>query len=227
MAKAGDSSIRKSSKIEAGQRFGRLTAIKRVGTDKWGLQIWRFRCDDGNEIEAVAAEVRRSRTPSCGCFQREMLVARNKARAKHGLWESPEHRIWRNMLYRCENPRCKAYPNYGGRNISVCEPWRNESTGFAAFIADMGPRPSTKHSLDRFPNQSGNYEPSNCRWATSRQQNRNRRDNYIVTYQGRQMTFAEACEIAGLRDDCVRRRIVRGGWSVEKALSEPLMRRRR
>lgn len=91
---------------------------------------------------------------------------------KHGEWLSAEYRSWGAMKSRCLNPNSHAYSRYGGRGITVCDRWRDD---FAAFLSDMGRRPSPQHTLDRFPDQSGNYEPGNCRWATAKEQIANQR----------------------------------------------------
>lgn len=94
-----------------------------------------------------------------------------KKRELHGMWHSPTYKAWAGMIERCSNPRRQGYENYGGRGIAVCARWRNS---FLAFVRDMGERPEAL-SLDRFPNNDGNYEPGNCRWATREEQNRNKR----------------------------------------------------
>lgn len=102
----------------------------------------------------------------------ERLYRRGRKLVKTGLSRTPEYKAWKDMRLRCSNPKHKDYPNYGGRGIKVCERWQNS---VQAFVADMGPRPSKDHSLDRKEN-SGNYEPDNCRWATKLEQSRNRRN---------------------------------------------------
>lgn len=94
----------------------------------------------------------------------------------HGMHRSPEYRSWQMMLARCTNPRFHAYRRYGARGVSVCERWRS----FENFFAHMGQRPSRAHSLDRYPNRDGNYEPGNCRWATAEEQQQNRNDNVFT-----------------------------------------------
>jgi hypothetical protein len=119
------------------------------------------------------------------------------------------------MLFRCQNPSAKGYENYGGRGISVCERWKD----FTAFYEDMGDPPSGT-SIDRIDN-NGNYEPSNCRWATVTEQARNRRTNKILSFRGKDKCIAEWAECLGLTVNAIRNRL-RVGWSVEQTLSTPL-----
>lgn len=126
----------------------------------------------------------------------------------------PEYNSWKGMMRRCYNPACPEYPNYGGRGISVYEKWRNS---FDAFVADVPPRPSAKHSIERIRNH-GNYEPGNVRWATAEEQSRNKRSNIIVTYKGVAMVLIDACKEAGVSYSMVLNRI-RKGWIAEAALT--------
>lgn len=130
---------------------------------------------------------------------------------------SPEYVAWAEMIKRCENPNCKSYERYGARGITVCSRWRKD---FAAFLADMGPKPSPEHSLDRRDN-SGNYDPENCRWATRKEQARNRRTSRLITFNGESKTLAEWGEIRGMNPLTLRIRI-HAGWSLEDALMKPL-----
>ena len=136
---------------------------------------------------------------------------------RHGMSDTPEYAAWRAMRQRCLLPTHPAYPDYGGRGITVCERW---ASSFEAFYADMGPRPSPKHTLERTDN-ARNYEPGNCIWATWTAQLRNTRRNRIVSFRGRTMTLAEACELAGLNYDTVAFRLHKG-WDEIRALNEPL-----
>ena len=127
---------------------------------------------------------------------------------------SPEHSIWRGM-----RDRCNHHPDYAGRGITVCERW---VSSFANFFADMGPRPSRNHTIDRIDN-NGNYEPENCRWATPSEQARNRRSSKLLTFHGETRTQAEWAEVLGLPEKRIYARLARG-WSVERTLSTPIPR---
>jgi hypothetical protein len=132
-----------------------------------------------------------------------------------GLSRSAERKAWRDMNRRCSNPLLRCFKNYGGRGISVCERWRV----FENFFADMGPRPSPRHSLDRV-NNDGNYEPGNVRWATMKEQARNKRTTRMLTYAGRTMPLIDWAAEVGMRPASVAQRL-QGGMSVEAALSTP------
>ena len=130
------------------------------------------------------------------------------------MTHSPEFKIWQGMGQRCHNPRDIGFPNYGGRGIEVCVRWRES---FEAFFADMGPRPSPKHTIDRVDN-NGPYSPENCRWTTMQQQQRNKRDNVIaVSGVARRMCVMEAAQVAGILPNTVYERL-RRGWSMERVL---------
>jgi hypothetical protein len=166
------------------QVFGRLTARWPVGRNKHCTPVWLCSCVCGNLTYVPTAKLRRGHTRSCGCF---FLQA-----DKHGYARStepliPEYRTWLGMKTRCFNPRVKEYPRYGGRGIGMCERWR---VSFPNFLSDMGFRPSAKHSIDRFPDNNGNYEPGNCRWATAKQQQSNTRPRVYSTRcpQGHEFT---------------------------------------
>ena len=129
----------------------------------------------------------------------------------------PLYGLWRSMRHRCHNAARADYPLYGGRGIEVCEKWRWD---FRAFVSDVGERPSPKHTLDRLRGD-GNYEPGNVRWATAKEQCRNRRGNRFIEWRGARRTVAECAELAGLPQDTVHHRLD-AGWSVDRALTTPL-----
>lgn len=220
MSKADDTLIPKGARMAPGQRYGRLVSVWFVDIHK-GHRRWLFRCDCGNESIAHALNVRRGATRSCGCLEHETRVANcATGRTKHGRARTLEYRTWISMNRRCADPTRPDYPRYGGRGIKVCERWRNS---FETFFADMGERPSIKHSIDRI-DHDGHYEPGNCRWALGKTQQRNLSSNRRVLYEGQEMTLAEACECAGrLADyDAIYMRVIKCGWSLEKALTKPI-----
>jgi len=138
------------------------------------------------------------------------------SRGSHGMTESPEYLAWSNMRARCHYPRDKKFANYGGRGIRVCDRWLK---AFANFFADMGPRPTPGHSLDRIDND-GNYEPGNCRWATREVQANNKSTSRRISFRGREQTVAQWSAELGFSPELVHSRL-NNGWPVEAALSLP------
>lgn len=141
-----------------------------------------------------------------------------KSHPKHGYSQTPEYRAWQCMVKRCTDPENAAWTDYGGRGITVCDRWR---TDVVAFIEDMGAKPSELHELDRKDNDGG-YEPGNCRWVLRTENNRNRRSNRIVEWNGQKKTLIEWCEITGLPFSTLKWRLD-NGWSVDRAMTEAAM----
>lgn len=156
-----------------GKIFGRLRVIGYAGKNKRRQTLWNCVCNCGEKPIVLSYSLRSGRTVSCGCFIRELLLQKSTSHghARQGK-ETPEYRAWQHAKSRCFNPRVWNYEEYGGRGITMSEDWKNS---FENFLKDMGPRPSNNYSLDRYPNNDGNYEPGNCRWATSSEQAFNRR----------------------------------------------------
>lgn len=199
-----------------GKRFGRLAVVS-FSRREGRKNFWNCRCRCGADRVVRGDHLTTGATSSCGCYLREN---RGTFNFRHGLIKQPTYRSWAGMLARCENPNNPRYADWGGRGITVCPRWHS----FTLFLADMGIRPSPRHSIDRINNE-GNYESGNCRWATQKTQNRNRRNNRHVTIAGQTRTLAEWCEHFGISQHNVKARVRGCGWSLERALTTPLMRR--
>jgi hypothetical protein len=193
--------------VRTGSTFGRLTVIERCAISK--PKKWICRCECGKESLVFDSNLLRGHTTSCGCRQTEIMIS-------HGQSKTKEYRAWIAMRTRCYNTKTPYYKDYGGRGITVCERWNS----FELFLADMGPRPSDGSSVER-RNVNGNYEPSNCYWATDKTQARNRRGTIYVSVGGEDISLAEASEKSGINYRTAHHRIFRGGWSVADALSKP------
>lgn len=187
-----------------GMRYGSAIAVEIVGPSKRSGLVWKLLCDCGSTFAAAGGEVRRGSVTCCSACAIERKRA---AKTTHGLTNSPEYRNWCAMKARCLNPNVRAFANYGARGVSVCERWRDS---FDAFLADMGPRPTPQHTVDRWPNNSGDYEPDNCRWATRGTQANNKRNNHLISIDGVTQTLAEWSRVAGMTESGMRRRLRRG-----------------
>lgn len=160
-----------------GQRFGRLTVIERASSSNG--RRWACLCNCGKEKTIAAKHLKSGDIKSCGCLSTEVKRMFRGRPRKYGLFGSeprpprppPEYEIWRGAIARCTNPQRHDFKYYGGRGIKICDRWRHS---FQNFLADMGPRPSPQHSIDRI-NNDGDYEPDNCRWVTWKEQAANRR----------------------------------------------------
>lgn len=201
-----------------GQKIGSVTYVKELDRID-GNRRHLFLCYCGKQFSSNINSVKKGDCTSCGCYHAEVMkkISRTHGHTAKGE-ESSEYSIWTNMLTRCRNKNNEAYPDYGGRGVRVCPQWEKS---FETFFADMGNRPSLLHTLDRFPDKNGDYEPSNCRWATKKEQSNNRRNNVIITYRGESKTMKEWCEVLGINYKMVHKRIQYFGWQVKSALETP------
>lgn len=212
---------RETHKDLVGKKFSRLLVLSAGPKQKKKTVRWVCSCDCGSVVLVSGSSLVSGHTRSCGCLQRQQaskqateMGASNKT---HGKTATPEWMIWRGMRLRCYDTAQPAYPNYGGRGIKVCDRW----TAFENFFADMGERPTEKHSLDRI-DCDGDYTPTNCRWATNKQQQRNRRNNIRVEYNGEVKCLSEWAELYGLKQVIVWNRYVCSRWSIHRTLTIPL-----
>lgn len=203
------------------QRFTRLLVVEYLGRSKW-----RCRCDCGTEIVAHRSNLKSGQTGSCGCLQRELAAARLRPyRLTHGHTEgrqSPTYVAWQRMKQRCYYPGSDSYAEYGGRGIRVCDRWRES---FKSFLDDMGEKPKGLYSLGRI-NNDGDYEPSNCRWETQIEQERNKRSTRTAFYMGKERSLAEISEMAGADYRLVYERVTYLRWPVDKAVALPPKRKK-
>lgn len=201
----------------SGERFGNCVAtVEAFPHPTRKARRWHCTCDCGTTFIACVSDLRCGGTKSCGCYHK-MRAA--EAATKHNLrgkWKSgPKglYSLWLGIRSRCNNPNSGNYQNYGGRGIYVSPLWDDP----AAFIRDMGPKPTPQHTLDRIDND-GPYSPENCRWATRKEQNNNKRSNRWVEAFGKNQTVPQWAEESGIPAPTIRRRLY-DGWSPERAVS--------
>ena len=203
-------------------RFGKLVVLSRDGSTKCGNAKWLCKCDCGKIVSVSGAALRNGNTRSCGCYRNECENPRGR---KHGMYKTHLYKAWVSMKERCENPNFKKYALYGGRGIKVCDEW-HDFAAFARWAVQNGfdeNAERSKRTLDRI-NPDGNYEPANCRWVSYTIQNRNKRTNRNITFNGETKTAAEwSAALGGDRHSVINR--LESGWSVERAVTEPLRRK--
>lgn len=206
------------------QRFGRLVAIEPAGVSKKGRMMWKCICDCGNTVIANGQYLRRGDTKSCGCRRYDtshLEPYRHKPHRKYnaeyipcynGYVKPVLYTVWVSMKDRCYNPQNKFYKIYGGKGIRVCEEWFEDFQAFNDWAVTSGYKRGL--SIDRIDN-SGDYCPENCRWATPIEQANNKSNSHKITYNGETHTIAEWSRISGLNYSLIKSRIHRG-WSVDE-----------
>lgn len=195
-----------------GERFGKLTVIKRAENAKGGISRWECQCDCGNKKIVRGNDLKRGSVKSCGCLRK------TPPNTKHREAGTRLYRKWISILRRCENPKCPYYKNYGARGITVCDEWHDYLI-FKKWVEET--QPSGDFTIDRIDNNKG-YSPENCRWANSKTQANNRRNNVLIDYQGETHNLTEWSEILGFNYKNVHNRMYRLGWSFEKSISVPI-----
>lgn len=193
-----------------GQKFNRLTVIRFLEPSEreCKTRCWLCRCDCGNEVQVNASKLKTGHTRSCGCLVNEHIGSLNK---KYEYSNKRLYAVYAAMVGRCTDPNSKRYHHYGGRGIKVCDSWLNSYDEFAKWAYDNGYDPLAKHgecTLDRI-DVNGNYEPNNCRWISNAEQQLNRRNNHLISYNGKTQTVKEWCVELGLPETKVR-------WHLQK-----------
>ncbi len=208
----------KNVKNRVGEEWGRWRVEEFAGYNKIRQSLWRCVCSCGTHRVFSSGTIAARASQSCGCIRNEWTSRKNTT---HGDSGSPEHIVWNGMKERCANPNQNNYPDYGGRGITVCDRWLGPN-GFANFLADMGRRPTPKHSIDRRDN-AGSYAPENCYWATWKEQRRNQRNPRLrpLTFNGETLLVVEWAERLGIPKNTLFQRLHKG-WSVERTLTTPV-----
>jgi hypothetical protein len=194
-----------------GRKFGKLTVLSFSHTEKQ-KRFWNCECKCGNVVQKYTNTLTNGRTKSCGCLLGEVLRKRNTTHGQTIGKPSSEYLAWQCMFARCYNPNTKRFKNHGGRGIKVCKRWYK----FENFFEDMGNKPTPLHSLDRYPDNDGNYTKSNCRWATQKQQCSNRRSNMFIEFDGKNMIQADWAALLNISPSSLCVYIKKYG--VEKAM---------
>lgn len=199
-----------------GMKFGKLTVLKRADKGNMKATRWICECECGNIKIVYGADLKSGHTKSCGCYKAEHFIA---ATSTHRKRNTRLYNIWSNMKQRCYNEKNERYKDYGGRGITVCKEWLEDFMNFYNWAMANGYRDDL--TLDR-KDTNGNYEPSNCRWATYKEQANNKRNNVVLSYKGEKKTLGEWAEEIGMEYGALHARIFTQKMSVEKALNEPL-----
>lgn len=197
-----------------GKRFGMLIAIERVGTRNT-FSLWRCKCDCGNETDVKSASLINGHTKSCGCFNSQLSKERLTT---HGMRKTKIYGVWSAMKRRCANKNTKAYHNYGGRGITVCDEWQ-EFTSFYNWVKVSGYNDTL--TIDRIDNEK-EYSPSNCRWVSRKVQANNTRVNVWYEYNGQKKTLSQWSDVCGISYGTLESRLHKCRWSFKKSLETPI-----
>lgn len=197
------------------KQFGRLIVIRRMNNNKWGRSRWLCKCECKQEKVILSYCLKSGHTQSCGCLNKEIIT-------KHGLHNNKIYPVWNDMIQRCTNPKNKDYHNYGGRGIKVCKHWMKIEN----FLEDMekGWKPGLQ--IERKNNYKG-YHKENCKWATRKEQDKNKRNNLYIIYNGKTQLLMGLCEQHNVSYTIIWHRIYSCGWLPEKAFMTPVKKKRR
>lgn len=200
-----------------GDKYGYLTVLKMADVrTNYGRIQWECVCECGNHVVVPAHKLRGGETKSCGCHHYDCNHRSKKQKNNPRLYN-----VYMSMKKRCNNPTHPAYPDYGGRGITICEEW-NTFEAFCDWALTTGYDENAKHgecTIERIDNSKG-YSPDNCRWVNMLEQSNNKRNNRFLTFQGKTQTVTQWSRECGFRENVLYQRLAKG-WSVEKALSTP------
>lgn len=198
-----------------GRKYGRWRVLRldRIVPKIGAYWLCRCSCRKRTLKSVFAGSLKKGVSTSCGCWRSETT---RKAKTKHGGHGTPEYAVWKRLRERCSNARNKSYADYGGRGIRVCRRWAK----FENFLADMGERPTAKHSIERMDND-GDYSPGNCCWGTAKRQANNRRSSLRFEFNGAQITIQEIAAQTGLTYSCLHWRLRTAKMAVDAAVSLP------
>ena len=197
-----------SKKIDlTGDRFGRLKVIREYGRKRKEV-TWLCQCDCGNQIVVNGYALRRGTTKSCGCYMRDQVKKSNK---KHGLYDSRIHTIYYNMRNRCYNPNYYLFAHYGGKGITICDKWLGENGLINFYNWSISHGYADNLSIDRKDNSVG-YSPTNCRWVSMREQQNNRTNNRILTYNNESHTMAEWARLLNVTYGALQQHVKKGNY---------------
>ena len=200
-----------------GEKYGKLTVIKLHHIKKTYRKFYYYlcKCECGNETIVLKSSLLNNLTRSCGCYNTEVRKEQCKKRAKHHLTNTRLHSIWEKMNGRCYCKTSPDYNSYGGRGIKICNEWKKDFKTFYNWAINNGYKDNL--TIDRI-DVNGNYEPSNCRWATQKQQQRNRRNNVLITHLGITHCLSEWAEIYKIPYKLLYQRLNRDKMPFEKAI---------
>jgi hypothetical protein len=206
-----------------GKRFANLVVLSIDHIDKWDTAHYLCQCDCGKTTIVGGNKLKIGHTRSCGCLKKEAARKNSMAAVKvtttHRASHSHLYGVWKQMRARCYHKPTRFYNNYGGRGITVCDDWRYNFEAFRDWAIETGYKDGVGLSIDRI-DANGNYEPSNCRWATRTEQQRNLRNNHLIEIGGEIKCISEWAEIYNIKPGTIRTRL-RKGWDAAKAVITP------
>lgn len=193
------------------QKFYKLTVIEKLNKDKYQKQLWKCKCDCGNEIIVNTSSLTTGNTKSCGCYKNELIRNLNY---KHGNSHTKLYYVWQTMIKRCTKINNKSYKIYGNRGITVCIEWKSDFINFYNWAIANGYKQGL--TIDRI-NNNGNYEPNNCRWTSMKEQARNTSKNKYIVYMNEKMLISDACNKSNVKISSVFSKMKRKNITLQES----------